>query len=176
MEISLEDRQAITQWRLGELRKRLLKLLCGSALAVAIYAYVSQFAFVAVKMTESIEGMVFVVRVGEPVQKNSLAMFEASPALFKLVGCRRWTKFVAGVPGDVISHKGREVFINGKSVGVALERSTRFKGVIPMTVEGVIPEHFYYVSGTYERSFDSRYQEVGLINEKAFVGRAYRVF
>lgn len=176
MEITLEERQAIATWRRNELRRRLLRFMAGSAILVAAYVGLSRYAFLAVKMTESIEGMVFVVRVGEPVKKNALAMFTPSLELRQMVGCNRWTKFVVGFPGDVISHKGREIFINGHSYGVAIERSPRFKGVLAMIPDGVIPPHFYYVAGTYERSFDSRYQAVGLINEKAFIGRAYRVF
>lgn len=82
-----------------------------------------------------------------------------------------FVKEFAGVPGDLIERKGREVFVNGRSVGIAKERA---KSGFPLAAaqEGRIPDGMYYVYAPHPDSLDSRYAMVGLISKARVLGRA----
>jgi conjugal transfer pilin signal peptidase TrbI len=82
-----------------------------------------------------------------------------------------FVKEFAGVPGDVVSTVGREVFVNGRSVGIAKERS-RTGYPLAMVSPGVIPKGMYYVYAPNLDSLDSRYAMVGLIPGWRVIGRA----
>ena len=71
-------------------------------------------------------------------------------------------KRVVGVAGDVVAVQGREVFVNGASVGVAKTHSFDRRPLAPI-VPGVIPAGQLYVQGTSADSFDSRYRASGLV-------------
>jgi conjugal transfer pilin signal peptidase TrbI len=64
------------------------------------------------------------------------------------------------------------VFINGKYVATAKEQS---KQGIPLTViaNQVIPDKHYFGAVKHKDSYDSRYQELGLIDEKDLIGISY---
>ena len=84
-------------------------------------------------------------------------------------------KVVKGLPGDLVEVKGREVFINGTSVGVAKERSS--SGVpVAVIAPGVIPPGRIYAYAPHRDSLDSRYQTTGLISERDVIGVAHVLF
>ena len=80
-------------------------------------------------------------------------------------------KHVYGVPGDVVSRRGREYFVNGHDVGYAKLRS---QAGDPTTLGpvGVIPADRYFVGTPMKDSFDSRYGEIGWIPRARIVGVA----
>lgn len=71
-------------------------------------------------------------------------------------------KAVAGLPGDVVSVRDREVFVNGVSAGLAKPFSFDRRPLEPIA-GGVIPPGYVYVRGTSPDSFDSRYRSSGLV-------------
>lgn len=79
-------------------------------------------------------------------------------------------KIVAGVAGDRISVQGRDVFVNGRGVGRAKERLFDGRRVSPIA-EQTIPEGYIYARGSHLDSFDSRYQEAGLVPTSAIIGK-----
>lgn len=80
-------------------------------------------------------------------------------------------KQVIGVPGDMIAVRGRQVFVNGLPAGTAKEFAR--SGFPLQTIRpGVIPPGYYYVYATHQDSFDSRYEQVGLVHESRFIGKA----
>jgi type IV secretory pathway protease TraF len=71
-------------------------------------------------------------------------------------------KQLIGLPGDYISIRDSHVYINDEECGMI--RSTSPSGLALTAIsEGVIPDRLVYVRGTNSDSFDSRYQEFGLI-------------
>lgn len=71
-------------------------------------------------------------------------------------------KRVRGMPGDVISVRIREVFVNGQAVGLAKTHAHDHGPLTPISPM-VIPPGHYYVQGRNPDSFDSRYRESGLV-------------
>jgi len=88
---------------------------------------------------------------------------------------KHWTKRIVGTPGDVVTVRGRKVFINGEFVGEAKRKSLKGRDLTPITPI-VIPQGYYYVQADHIDSFDSRYKSLGLIHENVFIGRDYPVF
>ena len=88
---------------------------------------------------------------------------------------QRFFKRIAGVTGDEITLKGRNVFINGAHVGFA--RSQTLDGTTLEAIQpGVIPAGRFYVQGTHEMSFDSRYRVNGLVRTDQIIGKATVIF
>lgn len=82
-----------------------------------------------------------------------------------------FVKQVRGVPGDIVTVEGRQVFVNGELVAVAKDVSKRGE---PLAVgpSGVIPPGHYFVWTPHADSLDSRYALAGWIRVEAVEGRA----
>jgi conjugal transfer pilin signal peptidase TrbI len=79
-------------------------------------------------------------------------------------------KIVAGLPGDKVVVRGRNVFINGEAVGYA--KLNTFDGRPLEPIEAVVvPPGMLYVKGTSPDSFDSRYRSSGLVPISTVIGR-----
>jgi conjugal transfer pilin signal peptidase TrbI len=84
-------------------------------------------------------------------------------------------KQIAGVPGDRVTVVGRQVFINGRSVGTAKAMTFDRHPLDAITDTVIAPGH-YYVQGTHPDSFDSRYRESGLVRADQVLGRLTPLF
>jgi conjugal transfer pilin signal peptidase TrbI len=73
-------------------------------------------------------------------------------------------KRVVGLPGDLVTVREREVFVNGQSVGHAKTHTFDRRPLQPIEAT-VIPAGFLYVQGTSPDSFDSRYSSTGLVRQ-----------
>jgi len=68
-------------------------------------------------------------------------------------------KIVAGMPGDLIEVKENTVMINGVPKGEIA------KGMQPIQSQ-VISEGYFFVLGKHSESFDSRYEQFGLVPQE----------
>lgn len=68
-----------------------------------------------------------------------------------------FAKYVRCESGDTLSVKDLEYFCNDKLIGVAKTKDKNGKEVEPFVFNGIIPQGKYFVMGTHERSYDSRY-------------------
>lgn len=84
-------------------------------------------------------------------------------------------KVVRGVPGDVVTVTGRQVAVNGQSVGVAKTQAYDHRPLATIAPI-VIPPGHYYVQGTHPDSFDSRYRESGLVRAEQVIGVVVPLF
>ncbi|HMU87969.1 MAG TPA: signal peptidase I [Agitococcus sp.] len=175
-ELSVEQMEAVKQWRLMRVKNRLIKLCIASFICSTLYIIISQWVFLGINISKSIDGNFFVVMVGEKPKKGELVTFKAKKSLVDVIGIESWTKFICGVEGDVITHKDRSLFVNNLKVGEAAFKSRLYSKDLEMIDDGVIPKGFVFVCGTHKKSFDSRYKLVGLVDEKTFIGRAIRLY
>ena len=81
------------------------------------------------------------------------------------VRSRYLVKEVVGVEGDSISVINDHVFINGKDVGKCLRKSPVSGSKLTPIQSDVVPSGYVYALAYHEHSFDSRYQEFGLIDQ-----------
>jgi conjugal transfer pilin signal peptidase TrbI len=81
-------------------------------------------------------------------------------------------KRIVGVAGDTITYDSEGNLWIGRQlkVGKPKKKARDGRPLTPLK-PGIIPEGLVFVMGAHERSFDSRYEESGLIPEKALQGR-----
>lgn len=108
-----------------------------------------------------------------PIARGSLIFF--APPQSRLIevhfgtGAQLFGKRVLGVPGDVVSHQGNAVFINGRRVAERLDK-TRLGIVLHQGPSGRIPEGCYYTGTAHPRGLDSRYAEIGWVCRPQIIG------
>lgn len=91
-----------------------------------------------------------------PYQLGQIVSIE-HPVLNKTVG-----KIIAGKPGDQISFFYDTIYVNDTEIGRIQTVSKSGKFYHPIS-EGKISEDHYFVYTPHPESFDSRYEEFGLI-------------
>jgi conjugal transfer pilin signal peptidase TrbI len=84
-------------------------------------------------------------------------------------------KTLAGVPGDVVSRRDGDYFVNGRPVGTAKPVSREGELLSPGPT-GVLPKDRYYVAAPHPDSLDSRYALTGWIDATQIIGRAHGLF
>ncbi len=87
--------------------------------------------------------------------------FGARPPLF--------LKIALGVAGDVVTHDGARVLINGREVARMKPFSLRGEALVPGPV-GKIPRGCIYAGSAFKDGFDSRYAEIGLVCRDRLAG------
>ena len=101
-----------------------------------------------------------------PIERGSLIFFEPPPSTLVETHFgpdpQMFGKRVLGLPGDVVSHDGMNVFINGKKVAARLAM-TRLGVKLARGPEGPIPANCYYTGTDHPRGFDSRYGAIGFV-------------
>ena len=90
---------------------------------------------------------------------------------------KEFIKLAGGFAGDEIKVKlsEREVYVTDRLIGVAKAES--LKG-LPLTMinAGTIPIHKFFAYTPHKDSLDSRYQDLGLVDEKDIIGTAIATF
>jgi signal peptidase I len=81
----------------------------------------------------------------------------------------RFGKRVVGMPGDVLTVRGRDFFLNGRFIARAREKDSLGNPAPLFTYSGKIPQGCYFVLGHHPKSFDSRYW--GFVCKKSILGR-----
>lgn len=132
------------------------------------------FIGIHITVTESMPGHVYLILKHAAIRKGDVIEYRwhgggPYPAGTLML------KYLAGVPGDLVTVAGRTYAINGVPMGMAKTHSR--KGLVldggPM---GRIPAGRYYVFAPHPDSLDSRYALTGWIAAGQFVGRAYEIF
>lgn len=167
------DEKLESEVRLSRFRRNLFRWLCGIGFIVLIGWGTSPFVKLGFNATNSVDGYVFLIVKGVIPQKGELVAFwPPENDFYENVW---FVKYLKGVPGDSVVRQGQLFYIDGEYLGAA---KTQSKGGIPLepSKAGVIPDNSYFVWTPHADSFDSRYEQIGLVSEDRFIGRAYRIF
>jgi conjugal transfer pilin signal peptidase TrbI len=122
--------------------------------------------------TESLPDKFFIVERGmHPVERGELMAFRVGERVRHYPVGMIFVKRVVGVPGDEITWVGDVVYVAGKPVGKAKVQN-RFGEALESIPVGAIPSGKYFVSTTHPDSYDSRYREVGLVDDSQVAGKA----
>ena len=154
-------------------RRRVGLLVLVSLALLALQALAWPCYRLSLNTSESLPGYLYLVQVGVlPAKGDYVAIRPPKNRFFPA-----WLGFlkrVRGVAGDVIEERGRKFFVNGEELAYAKPQS--LKGV-PLQVGpvGVLPPGHYWVWTPHPDSFDSRYADVGWINQSRGIGRAIRL-
>lgn len=148
--------------------------LVATALLSRLGAAVGERYQLSLNETDSLPNWAFIVDKNQkaPARGDHFA-FVAPPNPYYPTGFR-FTKIVAGVPGDIVAVHGRSFFINGRYVGDAKTADKEGRPAVASPA-GVIPADHYFMVTPSRDSLDSRYRLIGLIDKSRLVGRAYPV-
>jgi len=126
---------------------------------------------VVINQTESLPQKVWVMALHQKPKRNDFVAFKPSikSGLPRNIILH---KQVLGVPGDVVTLKDRDFYINGNFVATAKTHSLQGEPLM-LGPTGILKEGQYYVSTPHKDSFDSRYQKMGWINLDERLGVLY---
>jgi conjugal transfer pilin signal peptidase TrbI len=116
--------------------------------------------------SDSLPNYAFFVKVGVMPRKGEFVLFE--PPMSKVVSVHfgkqppAFGKLVLGAEGDVVSHVGRSVLINGRVITTMKPLTRKGLPLIEGPV-GRIPKGCYYAGSYHEDGLDSRYAQIGFV-------------
>lgn len=92
------------------------------------------------------------------------------------VGNHIFTKRVIGLPGDCIIRDTTHLALKAQNGAFAftlplLMQTKEGQPLTPLSLE-VVPQGYFFVTGDHIRSFDSRYEEFGLVKKEKIYGKA----
>lgn len=161
-----------------QLKNNRIIIAVSTIIIVMAVAYVQQHYLVIHNKSESLPSHWFVISKGQIPQKDQIFAFKAKDNPAYKAG-EIFIKIVGGAGGDEVKIKERNFYITNQFgdqfIGTAKTES--LKGLsLEMLDAGIIPEHFFFAYTTHKDSYDSRYKEIGLINEKDIIGTAVLAF
>lgn len=170
--------QAVSEARATRLRPRwdLWGAIGLSLVAVCGYRAMSQWrdahAFL-INRTDSLPNWAFVIhKTKVPLRGDHIFFIPPQTALVRRhFGARPqpFGKIVYGLPGDVVSHDGSAVAINGKPVARMKPKTRLGEPLIPGAT-GPVPAGCYYVGTPHKDGFDSRYAQIGFVCARQIIG------
>lgn len=116
--------------------------------------------------SESLEDVHYIlVHKSSSIKRGDIVLIQGHAPQY--VGEKLFTKRVIGLPGDtIIKHqKGLEIKAKNSSVSTIfplLDKTKEGQTLTPLPLQSV-PEGYLFVIGDHPRSFDSRYEEFGLV-------------
>ncbi len=126
--------------------------------------------------SESLPYHFVVVKKGvKPSKKDQIFVFYVRDNPLLKVSKIKFIKLVGGLPGDVIDVHKKEIFINKNSIGLIKPYSKKGEP-LHAVASSKIPQGKFFAYTPHKDSFDSRYKEIGLINEKDIIGVAFFAF
>ncbi|KAB2836095.1 MAG: signal peptidase I [Caedimonadaceae bacterium] len=92
------------------------------------------------------------------------------------VGNHIFTKRVVGLPGDSIIRDKTHLTLKAQNGAFSiilplLMQSREGQALTPLSLD-IVPQGYFFVTGDHLRSFDSRYEEFGLIKKEKIYGKA----
>lgn len=155
----------------------LLCLILGAVSVFSIQVFNDNYVL-GLNTTKSLPGTLFIIDRYETPHRGDFVGFYYKGHKDYYPRGTIFVKIMSGVPGDEVKvQEGDclEYIVNEKNYGCIQEHSS-FGKPLSIGPVGIIPKHYYAVQGTHVDSFDSRYGEVGWINEQSTIGKAYRIF
>jgi conjugal transfer pilin signal peptidase TrbI len=135
----------------------------------------SHFYWIGINVTESLPQRLFLVQKTEfSLARNDFVSFrwDGGPPYPKGI---TFTKIVKGLPGDVVTVRGRDFYINGQFIATAKTNSKKGEP-LDLGPTGVIPPGKYFVWTPHPDSLDSRYARAGWIGQELLQGKSIPLF
>lgn len=130
-----------------------------------------------VNQTPSLGYKVFFCVKGLALKRGDFVTFNTHPTAY--FGNISYTKRLMGLPEDRIhvrkSSNKSQLFINDQPIGTLRTTTRDGKPLHPLKAKS-IPEGYVFVSADHSRSFDSRYEEFGLVKETCLKAKCFGFF
>jgi conjugal transfer pilin signal peptidase TrbI len=126
-----------------------------------------------INRSESLPHKLYFLVKGSCWQKNDLVAISGFDTRYSRN--QHFTKRILGVPGDRISIRQNQICVNAGPC-VFFKNKTKDERKLTIIEAQIIPERHYFVLADHKDSFDSRYQEFGLVKDVYIEGKAYPVW
>lgn len=147
------------------------------SLGVILGAILLNYYRIVINFTHSLPEHLFLVKVNDKQLNVNDFVVAYSKGLPNMPDNVQLIKLVAGVPGSSVKRNGAGLYIDNKFCCYVNEQKTTWGIVHPITDKSLaIPNGCYFVRGTSDKSFDSRYKEFGLICKNQILGKAFSLF
>lgn len=160
-------------------REKIRKILNAISLGIIIFIFLYYIVFITIKFfgigiikTPSIDASIIVYNKNVNTTKltDEIIFFTLPRHTPYFPKDSNFAKYVRCEGGDNLSVKGLKYFCNEKLLGIAKTTDKDGNKIKPFIFNGVIPYGQYFVMGTHERSYDSRYW--GFVDYKHIKGVA----
>jgi len=157
--------------------KQITITIIAFVLIISVASLKNRYLIIHNKST-SLSARWFVISKGKLPQKDQIFAFKAKENPAYKTG-EIFIKIVGGISGDEVVTKEKDFYITNqfgdKFIGTA--KTVSLKGQpLTMSDSGIIPPHYYFAYTTHKDSYDSRYQQIGLVNETQIIGTAVLAF
>ena len=143
----------------------LKKGLLGTALGFGLVSVAADHLCLIHSETDSLPYRTFLMLKKVTPQKGQYTCYESQLYGQKII------KEIAGTSGDKLTYdQDGALWVGHRKIGKPKRRRSNGRILTPIAA-GVIPEGYVFLKGDHTRSFDSRYQELGLVPQKALQGR-----
>ncbi len=146
-----------------------MKIL-GVIMGIFVLLAITTKTSIGINRTPSLPYLVFLTVKGMQSKKGDLvAIKDHKTAYYPKV---TFIKRLTGVAGDKIEISNDSVRVNGQYLGSVLHSTSWGSPLTPIKSQK-IPEGHVFVTTEHERSFDSRYEEFGLVPKNKLQGRVF---
>jgi conjugal transfer pilin signal peptidase TrbI len=119
-------------------------------------------AFVYINITPSLPYTIFIANYfSKELTKGAYCAVKRG-----VIAPEKLLKQIMGVPGDILEVKEDKVFINDKFIAQLVKKSSRSGTVYHAISSQIIPNDKYFLFASHKESYDSRYEEFGLVDIK----------
>jgi len=121
----------------------------------------------ALNYSESLPHWAFIIDRTRQPHVGDMVFF--APPVNRFYGKRPFVKRIAAGPGDSVSIIDQQLFINGEPLCMLLGTAKDGSALHPGPT-GIIPDGQYFIHSNHERSYDSRYRDIGWISAGRIIG------
>jgi len=151
-------------------RFKSMAVLTGLILCVAVglssYQATANQIFV-INYSDSLPHWAFLIDRGREPHVGDMVFF--LPPENRFYGKRPFVKTIAAGPGDRITIIQNQLFINGEPLCLLLDVAKDGSPLHPGPT-GIIPDGQYFIHSNHERSYDSRYSDIGWVPTEQIIG------
>lgn len=146
------------------------KIAATLLLFAAVYFAVDSFPYaLRINTSHSLPERLLIAKKAGELKRESFA------ALVHPTHSRLLLKKVAGLPGDPIEIVGRRIFVNKIDCGEILAKTQSGVPIHPIALNQV-PAGHVFVHAPHPQSFDSRYEEFGVVPFEAVKEELWPIF
>jgi conjugal transfer pilin signal peptidase TrbI len=143
------------------MKRRTRTILIGTSLGVSLACILSQTC-ININHSPSLGYKAFLCSKWFTPKRGNFVSIQGHPtAYFEEL---HYTKFLRGRSGDIIQIFQNKMFVGGHFVGAIRTTTRDGKPLHPLKAK-YVPKGYVFVSADNPRSFDSRYEEFGLVKE-----------
>lgn len=162
-------------YKIKKILRVLITVFLGGLLGALILLLVSG-GKIHISSTPSLPYNIFITLPDEEIKKGDIITFiYPYKSIYRYTQNEsKLTKYYSCREGDILTVISKEYFCNDEHIGKAQMFDSQGVELDSFEFSGIVPGGKVFVTGTHEKSFDSRYY--GFIDEKHILGKSYAIY